>query len=266
LSVARAPCYFGAILDQGVDVLDQTERPSLPPAEAIAWGPRDIAFAIALALAVGFVLVSLIVAPIAAASGSSNSVPALTAGIVVTLLFDVALFGSAAFFSVMRYRSPWSVLGLRPLSTKELWPGLVTAIVAHVIIGVYAGLVRLLGVDNLLPGTNVPEKLFEERLVLPLTGVATVLVAPLAEETFFRGFVFGGLRRYGFFWAALVSGVLFSAAHLSVGGLLPLALVGILFAWVYSRTGSLWTNVYAHLIFNLVSFVALAATQGGGSV
>jgi len=247
-------------------VLAEAERPSLPPPEAIAWGPRDIVFAIALALAVGFVLVSAIVAPIAAASGSSDSLPALTAGLVVTLLFDVALFGSAVFFSVVRYRSPWSVLGLRALSTKDVWPALATAVAAHVIVAVYAGLVQLLGLDNLLPGTNVPEKLFEERLVLPLTGVATVLVAPLAEETFFRGFVFGGLRRYGFFWAALVSGVLFSAAHLNVGGLLPLALVGMLFAWAYSRTGSLWTNVYAHLIFNLVSFIALAATQGGGSV
>jgi membrane protease YdiL (CAAX protease family) len=247
-------------------VLAEAERPSLPSPGAIAWGPRDIIFAGALALAVGFALVSLVVAPIAAASGSSNSVPALTAGLVVTLFFDVALFGSAAFFSVVRYRLSWSALGLRPLSTREVWPAVATAVAAHVIVGAYAVLVQLLGLHALEPGTNVPQKLFEERLVLPLTGVATVLVAPLAEETFFRGFVFGGLRRYGFFWAALVSGVLFSAAHLNVGGLLPLALVGMLFAWAYSRTGSLWTNVYAHLMFNLVSFIALAATQGGGSV
>jgi membrane protease YdiL (CAAX protease family) len=140
-------------------------------------------------------------------------------------------------------------------------------VAAQIIVAVYAGLVRLLGLDALLPGTNVPGKLFEERLVLPLVGVATVLVAPLAEETFFRGFVFGGLRRYGFFWAALASGLLFSAAHVSLGGLIPLALVGMLFAWSYSRTGSLWTSIYAHLIFNLVSFVALTAiAQSGGSV
>ena len=136
----------------------------------------------------------------------------------------------------------------------------------QIIFQVYHALIQLVGVDALLPDTNVPEKLFEARLVLPLVGVATVLVAPLVEETFFRGFVFGGLRRYGFFWAALISGLLFSAAHLSLGGLIPLALVGMLFAWSYSRTGSLWTNIYAHLIFNLVSFVALTViVQSGGS-
>jgi membrane protease YdiL (CAAX protease family) len=131
----------------------------------------------------------------------------------------------------------------------------------------YSGLMQLIGLDELLPGPNVPEAMFEERLVLPLAGVATVLVAPLAEETFFRGFMFGGLRRFGFFWAALVSGLLFSAVHLNPGGLIPLALVGMLFAWAYTRTGSLWTPIYAHLTFNLVSFVALTAiVQSGGEI
>jgi len=111
------------------------------------------------------------------------------------------------------------------------------------------------------------EDLFESRAVLPFVGVVTVLTTPVVEETFFRGFVFGGLRRYGFFWAALSSGLLFSAAHVSLGGLIPLALVGMLFAWSYTRTGSLWTAIYAHLFFNLVSFVALTAiVQSGGSV
>jgi membrane protease YdiL (CAAX protease family) len=247
-------------------VLAQAERPSFPSPGAIAWGPRDIVFALALAIGVGFALVLLIVAPIAMAVGSEDDVAVLTAGLVVTLLFDGALFGSAAIFSVVRYRCSWGALGLGRLSTKALWPGVGTAVLGHVVIGVYAGLVRLVGLDALLPDTNVPDELFEERLVLPLAGVATVLVAPLAEETFFRGFVFGGLRRYGFLWAALISGLLFSAAHVSLGGLIPLALVGMLFAWSYSRTGSLWTPIYAHFFFNLVSFVALTAiVQSGGS-
>jgi membrane protease YdiL (CAAX protease family) len=248
-------------------VLTQAERPSLPSPGAIAWGPRDIIFALLLALGVGFVLVSLIVAPVEVAVGSNDDSVVLTAGLVATLLFDGALFGAAAVFSVVRYHCSWGALGLRLPGRKELWRGLGTAVTAQVMVAVYAGLVQLLGLDALLPGTNVPEKLFEERLVLPLVGVATVLVAPLAEETFFRGFVFGGLRRYGFFWAALASGLLFSAAHVSLGGLIPLTLVGMLFAWSYSQTGSLWTSIYAHLIFNLVSFAFLTAiVQSGGSV
>lgn len=245
----------------------QAERPSLPSPGAIAWGPRDIIFALLLAIGAGFVVVSAIVVPVEVAVGSGDDPVVLTAALVATLLFDGVLFGSAVVFSVARYRCSWSALGLGLPSTKEIWRGLGTAVAGQVIVAVYSGLVQLVGLDALLPDTNVPEKLFEVRLVLPLVGVATVLVAPLAEETFFRGFVFGGLRRYGFFWAALASGLLFSAAHVSLGGLIPLALVGMLFAWSYSRTGSLWTSIYAHLVFNLVSFVALTAiVQSGGSV
>jgi membrane protease YdiL (CAAX protease family) len=153
------------------------------------------------------------------------------------------------------------------LSAKQLWPGVATAVGGQIIVGTYSGLMQLIGIDQLLPGPNVPEAMFEHRLVLPLAGLATVLVAPLAEETFFRGFMFGGLRRFGFFWAALVSGLLFSAVHLNPGGLIPLAMVGMLFAWSYARTGSLWTPIYAHLTFNLVSFVALTAiVQSGGEI
>jgi membrane protease YdiL (CAAX protease family) len=247
-------------------VLAEAEQPSLPPPEAVAWGPRDIVFAIALALGLGFVLVNLIVTPVALVVGTSDDPAVLTAGLFATLLFDGALFGSAAFFSVVRHHLSWHALGLRTPSMNQLWLGVGTALAAQVTVATYAAIVQLLGLDVLVPGTNVPEKLFEQRLVLPLVGVATVLVAPLAEETFFRGFVFGGLRRYGFFWAALASGLMFSVAHLNPGGLLPLTLVGILFAWSYSRTGTLWTNVTAHLVFNLVSFIALTAiVQSGGS-
>ena len=248
-------------------MLARAEGSSSSPPFGVAWGPIDIILALVLAIGVGFALVLLIVVPIAMLVGSSDDAAVLTAGLVATLLFDAGLFGAAAIFSVVRYRCSWGALGLGPLTTTVLWPGLGTAVVGHVIVAVYAVLVQLLGLDVLLPGTNVPDELFEERLVLPLAGVATVLVAPLAEETFFRGFVFGGLRRYGFFWAALASGLLFSAVHVSLGGLIPLALVGMLFAWSYTRTGSLWTAIYAHLFFNLVSFVALTAiVQSGGSV
>ena len=99
-------------------MLAEAERPSLPSPGAVAWGPRDIIFALSLSLAAGFVLVSLIVAPIAVATGSSDDLAVLTAGLVVTLLFDGALFGSAAAFSVVRYRCSWSALGLRPPSMR----------------------------------------------------------------------------------------------------------------------------------------------------
>ena len=247
-------------------MLARAERSSPSPPFGVAWGPIDIILALGLALGVGFALVLLIVVPIAMLVGSSDDAAVLTAGLVATLLFDAALFGSAAIFSVVRYRCSWGALGLGPLSTKAFWPGVGTAVAALGIVVAYSAFVQLLGLDFLVP--DPPDDLVEARAVLPLAGVAVVLVAPLAEETFFRGFVFGGLRRYGLFWAALASALLFSVPHINQGGaVVPFVPVGMLFAWSYSRTGSLWTAIYAHFWFNLVNFIGLAViVQSGGSI
>jgi membrane protease YdiL (CAAX protease family) len=92
-------------------------------------------------------------------------------------------------------------------------------------------------------------------------------MAPLMEEVFFRGFIFGGLRdRWGWVFAAVVSGLLFGVAHIGNPGSLlvvaPIAGVGALFAWGYNWSGSLVGPIIAHLLFNTMSILAgLAASS-----
>ena len=74
-------------------------------------------------------------------------------------------------------------------------------------------------------------------------GIALLLlsvVVPLAEETFFRGFVYGWMRRHlNVPAAAVLSGCFFAAAHVGWGTsteeilFLPLALLGVLLALLY---------------------------------
>lgn len=97
-----------------------------------------------------------------------------------------------------------------------------------------------------------------------------MIMAPLGEEIFFRGFVFAGLLRpLGLRAAMVLSGLLFGAFHVTgldtLGLVVPFGVVGMLFAWVYYRTGSLWPTIATHLLFNLVSFVLLASIAGIGS-
>ena len=78
-------------------------------------------------------------------------------------------------------------------------------------------------------------------------------LAPVAEELFFRGMLFGGLRaRVPFLPAALISGVVFGSLHLTTGAsaVPPLILFGFLLAWVYERSGSIWPAVILHAINN----------------
>jgi CAAX protease family protein len=109
------------------------------------------------------------------------------------------------------------------------------------------------------------EELFSSKAVLPVVFVAVILAAPLAEEVFFRGFVFPGLiRLIGVAGAIFASGLVFAMFHIqgadTVGLIIPFTPIGMLFAWLYYKTGTLWTSIAAHLVFNLVSFIILAFT------
>ena len=81
--------------------------------------------------------------------------------------------------------------------------------------------------------------------------VIAVVFAPLFEEIFFRGFVYKGLRNsWGWWPAALGSAAVFSMAHLQLTVFVPIFALGVALAWVYERTGSLWTSIAMHAIFN----------------
>jgi hypothetical protein len=92
--------------------------------------------------------------------------------------------------------------------------------------------------------------------------IACVL-APLIEELGFRVFLFNAMTRYVSVAAgAIGSGILFGIVHsaspqqlLTVS--LPLAVGGIVLAYVYAKTHCYWANVTTHSLFNAVSVVAL---------
>lgn len=86
-------------------------------------------------------------------------------------------------------------------------------------------------------------------------------VAPVWEEFVFRIFLFNALFRWWGFWpAAIVSSVLFGAAHAQQGGVasniaitVPLAAGGFVLCWLYATTRNAWACILTHGIFNLIS-------------
>ena len=79
--------------------------------------------------------------------------------------------------------------------------------------------------------------------------------APLAEELFFRGLVYRALSEI---WsptlAIFVSGFLFGAFHLNLSVLIPFTILGMLLAWGFRASGSIWVPIAAHFTINSVSF------------
>jgi membrane protease YdiL (CAAX protease family) len=83
---------------------------------------------------------------------------------------------------------------------------------------------------------------------------AVVVLAPVAEELLFRGLLFGGLAtRVGPGAAAVISAVVFGAAHLDWSLFLGLSLAGLVLNGLYWRHRSLWVSTVAHATLNGVS-------------
>jgi membrane protease YdiL (CAAX protease family) len=91
---------------------------------------------------------------------------------------------------------------------------------------------------------------------------ASALVAPFAEETLFRGVIFGGLAQRLPLWsAAALSALLFALFH-GLGVVPPIFVLGVGLAYVYARTGTIWASMTTHALVNAVSVTLLFTQQG----
>lgn len=89
-------------------------------------------------------------------------------------------------------------------------------------------------------------------------GVFAVVIAPVAEESLFRGLLLPVLQwRFGAPAAVAVTATLFGAMHANKAAFLPLAAFGAWLAFLRLRTGTLAAPVAAHSVFNLAPFVLL---------
>lgn len=96
-----------------------------------------------------------------------------------------------------------------------------------------------------------------------LGAVAVAVVAPLCEEVLFRGTILTEQQRsQTAAGAILLNGFLFSLMHLNPVALLSLTVVGVYFAHVTVRSGSLWGALLGHAILNLVNGVILIRLAG----
>jgi membrane protease YdiL (CAAX protease family) len=110
----------------------------------------------------------------------------------------------------------------------------------------------VVGIDPLsLIYVRLPAKHSETILYFLVGG----MVAPLAEEIFFRGMLYGFLRRWGIVVAVVLSTLMFVLAHPIFPGIpLPQVVGGIVFAVAYEIEGSLMVPITIHVLGNLAIF------------
>jgi len=94
-----------------------------------------------------------------------------------------------------------------------------------------------------------------------LAGIAVVIVAPIAEELFFRGFLYQAFRRWrGVPQGVLLSAFVFALAHVSPIIIPSIFALGVILAFLFERRSSLVATISAHMVYNLIGFILILAT------
>jgi membrane protease YdiL (CAAX protease family) len=214
--------------------------------------------AVLMGLAIG-ILGSVVVGIVAAAGGSSLSHPSPAVSLTADFVFDLSFVGAAIYFAASSGGLRPADFGFRRVRFSLAAGAVIAAAVGYYIVtAVYASLVRLHGTDKLPSELRVSSS----TAALVAAAVFVCVIAPMAEEVFFRGFIFGALRRWrisiggrelGTWLAAIVTGIFFGFVHAgsaSAQYLVPLGFLGFVLCLVRWRTRSLYPCMALHAINN----------------
>lgn len=189
--------------------------------------------------------------------------------LVISIVFQLLLMGMVAAFVLWRVKlTTW--LGLR----WKMWP-LAFAIAPLTVFfmwclmgalhftGWNGWLEKSLGIESMQEAVKLLQEA-QDPLVVILMAVAAVIVAPLAEEVVFRGYLYPAAKRFcGPVGAILFSSLVFAAAHGNVVALLPLFSLAVILCLLYELTGSIWASISVHFLFNAATVgIQLLARSG----
>ena len=228
-----------------------------------AWSILGWAIAVLL-LYFGIAVLANVIALPLETSPDDPGATAIMVGLVGGLIATAVAFLLLPTFAVRRMRvalPAWR----KPTMSDVAWAvGVVAA--SYVVIAIYTVIVEAIGNEDLIPRSTIEDDDFRRTIAITaVTAVLVILIAPLAEEVFFRRFLVGGLRRaWGAAPALLISAAIFSALHADLGSMIPFALIGLIFGFAYIRSDSLTAPTIAHLAFNIIGFTATLASEGVG--
>lgn len=185
--------------------------------------------------------------------------------IVNQTILSFALLAYLAMQAKLRVGNPfWRTIGWRPLATRRVPRRMayISLICAGLLLSVFVQLVS--GFSQ--PKGKLPiETFFQDRGSALLLMLMSVLLAPVLEETVFRGLIYPVIARsFGIATSVVITGTLFGLLHSAQlwGGWLQIGLlvvVGIIFTYVRAATRTVLASYLLHLSYNSFLFLVFLA-------
>jgi membrane protease YdiL (CAAX protease family) len=243
-----------------LELAPEQPQPPPPPLQGsrfrrASWLPRDAAVGVALALLMAG-------AVFASSEGMFERVPYP----VLILLGGVMEFGIMLAFPLWLLRRRTDPAHLGPKPPRHLVKEFLLAIPSTIGVLFCTGIVIYAAQLVLIRLGRPAESSLEfwgqksEHSLVPLVILATA-VAPVVEETFFRGFLYNALRSVLPVWvAAVVQAFLFGAGHIYEPlGVIGAFVIGFVLAMVYEWRKTLLAPMFVHAMYNSITMVVIAS-------
>jgi membrane protease YdiL (CAAX protease family) len=195
---------------------------------------------------------------------ASAGIGVLTIEYSVVTLFLLALSsalflgGSVLYLGVLSGKTSWQSIGLWPLKWQRQWI-FVVVILTGILIPIRSAVALFFQI--LLEG-DVDSMMMRQSILVGqqeftwfdfvITFISVALLAPFFEELYFRGLLHRWFRARWSMWPAIIaSSFVFGLAHFDSAGVAVSSLIlGIVMAYTYEKTGSLWISIAIHAFNN----------------
>jgi CAAX protease family protein len=227
----------------------------VPEQGEVPWRAREALLIVLLALVTGGLLSALL------ARSFKSDDPTLQ--LLVVVLLEGSIGGWVLLWVKLRYGAGLKALGFN-FKPSDIGAGALAALLGLGVGAVINAIV--LSIAQQVQGKKVetPQQLpdINQKPQWLLAFVAVVIVAPIAEELFFRGFLYQALRR----WRGVPQGILLSALFFGLAHVSPIIIpaifaLGVILAYMFERRRSLQSTIAAHMTYNLIGFILIVATS-----
>ncbi|MTH54268.1 CPBP family intramembrane metalloprotease [Bacillus mangrovi] len=184
----------------------------------------------------------------------------LLAGTLTGLAIALFLTAGVYVVAIRPHKLSWRDIGLRSFSPRywiHIFGGTIALIAASILILL---LMSELGIGAENQKTKALESSPAQTAVL-IGFVSAAVISPIYEEIFYRGFIYKWIRmKWGISAGILISSIIFTIVHIPTYNTLPVNFVsGVIFAWVYEKSGSVWPGIIIHALFNGIAVALTAA-------
>lgn len=216
------------------------------------WRWRDLVYMLVLALVLVPIFIEYVLFNYLLEIFQNELYAGTLNGSIMAIIFTFALY-----FVVLKPKGQsWKAVGVQSFPLRE-WK----LIAVWTIILIVFSIVLVIAMSFLGIGTeNSKTASLQSQMNLlnfAIGFVSAAIISPIYEEIFYRGFLYRFFSsRYGVLSGMMISSIIFTVVHIPTFNTLPVNFAsGLIFSWVYQKTGSVIPSILIHGIFNGIAVI-----------